>query len=300
MTRDAAALGLPDRALVLIAGLVGRPVDVTPLGGMSGARVFRATGPDGTVVAKGGASPLELAVYRELRSMMIAGGVRISTLHGVVEDGDRRWLVLEDVPAALPRDRWLADPEVMAMLARLHGLPASVIDAVPDRFRPAWTDEMDQSALDWLGEDREMPSILGVLRAEAAPLFAPLMPISGDPNPLNWGLSVNGELVLMDWERIGLGHPALDVAISIPGLPTVTDYDLAAAGYRQATEGIRVRDGLTVDARQLSLAKVWTVVEFLSESSGLATRGHAAPDRRRVEMAAALARAVPNWLRSLV
>src|SRR5579883_2966731 len=41
---------------------------------------------------------------------------------------------------------------------------------------------------------------------------------TGDPNPTNWGLRADGTIVLYDWERFGQATPAIDLAITVPGL----------------------------------------------------------------------------------
>ena len=218
----------------MIEGLVGLPVEITPLGGMSGAGVVRAAGPDATVVAKGPVSARELAVYHDLRPIIDGNGVRIPARRGVVEDAGLPWWLLEDVPTALPSGRWLADPEAMATLASLHGLPGSVTELAPDPFRPAWNEVMDRDALEWFRGEHDLPDRLAALRRGAGPLFDPLVPVSDDPNPTNWGVSSDGDLVLIDWERIGLGHPALDVAITMLDLPGPGDFRRVADAYERA------------------------------------------------------------------
>jgi aminoglycoside phosphotransferase (APT) family kinase protein len=79
--------------------------------------------------------------------------------------------------------------------------------------------------------------------------------ISGDPNPMNWGILENGEPVMFDWDRFGLGTPALDLAITVPRLGSRGDYEKVAATYCGKPD-----DKL---AREIALAKVWTIVDIL-------------------------------------
>ena len=58
--------------------------------------------------------------------------------------------------------------------------------------------------------------------------------ISGDPNPTNWSVREDGTVVLFDWERVGYGTPALDLAITVPGLGTPDDYRRVVEGYLRA------------------------------------------------------------------
>lgn len=141
---------------------------------------------------------------------------------------------------------------------------------------------MQRAALGWL-PGTGLDATLAVLQREAAPLFTARSVISGDPNPLNWGLSGDGELVLMDWERIGLGHPALDVAITMPGLPGLAEFERPALAYRS-------NDGSEVSARRLMLAKLWTVVELLASTPRwpVETVGDG-PQQRRRETASMIA-----------
>lgn len=241
---------VPARVLDGARSIVGsnERVQLQTLGGMSGANVFRISGPHESLVAKGGVTVRERAVYEQLSDRLASRGVRIPRHFAtVVEDADV-WLLLEDVPRPLPRERWLADDEIMSVLARLHVLPIEELAVLPDRFQPAWSEAMQRAALERL-PGAGLDDTLAVLRREAAALFRPRSVISGDPNPLNWGLTDDGELVLMDWERIGLGHPALDVAITMPGLPGLADFERTAVAYRS-------NGGSEVSAQQLMLAKL--------------------------------------------
>lgn len=285
---------LPARVLDGARSIVGSSQRdrLQTLGGMSGANVVRVSGPHRSLVAKGGVTVQERAVYEQLSDRLATHAIRVPRHYAtVVEDGDV-WLLLEDVPRPLPRQRWLADDEIMAVLTRLHGLPIEDLSILPDRFQPAWTETMQRVALGWL-PDAGLETTLAVLRREAAPLFAPRSVISGDPNPRNWGLTGDGDLVLMDWERIGLGHPALDVAITMPGLPSLAEFERAALAYRS-------NDGSEISARRLMLAKLWTVVEFLASTARwpVETAG-GGPQQRRRETASMVASLVPSWLADL-
>lgn len=102
------------------------------------------------------------------------------------------------------------------------------------------------------------------LQVQAQALFAPQCWISGDPNPLNWGLRNDGTAVLFDWERFGQGSAALDLAITAPGLVTPESFQLIAERYLQAMTGIGTPQAVTRLSRDIALAKVWSIVEFLS------------------------------------
>ncbi len=122
-------------------------------------------------------------------------------------------------------------------------------------------------------------------RQESAPLFEPRHPISGDPNPTNWGIRHDGTVVLFDWERVSAGTAALDLAISIPWLPDESAYHLMATAYLGPDHGTTAVSALN---GQIALAKVWNVVEYLS----LTVQGGISPSAR-VE---AVIRAASDWL----
>ncbi len=73
--------------------------------------------------------------------------------------------------------------------------------------------------------------ILHDLRLSYQLLFTPQCWISGDPNPTNWGVRSDGTLVLYDWERFGKATPALDLAITVPGLGDWASFQAVAAAY---------------------------------------------------------------------
>ncbi|MBA3959147.1 MAG: hypothetical protein H0X60_01960 [Chloroflexi bacterium] len=78
---------------------------------------------------------------------MRAAGVGVPDLLWSMDMGDASWIVLEDIPASRPRERWLADPAVMAALRRLHESELPPFD-LPATFRPKWSDAMTDE--DWL------------------------------------------------------------------------------------------------------------------------------------------------------
>jgi len=104
------------------------------------------------------------------------------------------------------------------------------------------------------------------MQVAAAPLFAPDCPLSGDPNPGNWGLRGGGDLVVFDWERFCRGAPALDLAAVVPSLGTSTAFLTIAEIYVDTvlmTPGGRVPDASRL-AREIVLAKTWNAAELLA------------------------------------
>jgi Ser/Thr protein kinase RdoA (MazF antagonist) len=114
-------------------------------------------------------------------------------------------------------------------------------------------------------ERPELRSYLDAIGDAVQPLKALAQPISGDPNPLNWGLRADNQVVLFDWERVGFGPPAFDLAITIPGLAQQADAQLVAQAYL-TTAGTLERHPTRVQtlAQDILRCKVWVIVEFMA------------------------------------
>ena len=287
---------LPAGVQVEAERLLGRIEALEQLGGMSGSRVLLVRGGRGRAVVKGGAKAAEAEFYAGVAPVLRARGVGVPDLFWAGTNDGGRWLIIEEVPVPLPRERYGADPEVLATLARIH----TAGDVLPplrsaDAFRPAWTTETTDLAMRTLAAQRDdisdVATLLAGMQVEAAPLFAPVCPLSGDPNPANWGLRSDDSLVLFDWERVCLGTPALDLAAIVPGLGTDVDFDAVAGGYRAARMMVDERSlDAAVLAREIVLAKAWNVVELLA---GVAA-GHGGAER----MVDWLRGAFPDWVRA--
>lgn len=249
-----------------LASRFGLPLEIVPLGGMGGGAVWRVRFARAAVIVKRSASPVETYVYGTLSDVFAAQGVSIPAMYWSAQEagaGDF-WLVMEDIPRALPSARRGADADVMALLRNLHQLPRERVSLPPGAYAPAWPEEMTDAALSLFPDEqrKRLAGLLEAVRAAALPLFAPDCLISGDPNPLNWGLRDDGAVVLFDWERFTFGTPALDLAIVVPGLGQRNDYVSIAERY--LGHGVTVA-GAGELAGQIQAAKVWSVVEFLSQ-----------------------------------
>lgn len=278
----------PERVRSTIGAMFGSPTAIEPLHGLSGAAVWRVTFARQHIVVKHTRSRREADVYRLLAPQLAERGVACPTLFWSGHDGDTHWLLLEAIPQPLPRSRWLADPDLLGLLNRLH---RSALPCVIEPFRPAWTDAMTAEVLDLLpGAAGHLHAQLARFQALSQSLFGVERWISGDPNPANWGLRADGSIVLFDWERLGRGAPALDLAISVPGLGQAADFQAVAAGYLAHEPALTQPDQPMIErlAREIAIAKTWNVVEFLS----MAATGDPAIQSR----IPALAQALPAWL----
>lgn len=275
----------------------GEPLACERLGGLSAARVYRVRGPRGSAIVKAHADPREVHVYARVAPALRQAAIAVPRSACSALEGGVRWLVLEDIPRPLPRSRWGADPEVVAVLARLHELPLVALPNLPDPFRPAWADDLTAAALRGLPATvaAALAPRLCALQHASQPLFAPRCFITGDPNPTNWGVRDDGTVVLFDWERFGRGTPALDLALALPGLGNGAAFEQMAARYLAKRRRLTSSWPPAVASltREIALAKAWSVVEFLG--------GPAASTGQRGEaIAGSLMAKIPAWIEQIV
>jgi aminoglycoside phosphotransferase (APT) family kinase protein len=246
-------------------------------GGLTGRAVHHVQLEDHSVVVKANVALREAEFYRDFAAVLNAHGIRTPKLEMIAELNDQTWLVIEHVPAPLPKERWLADPQLLETLRKLHEFK---FDHAPEfAFQPAWTQAMNAHALQFL--PKHLEEKLEDFRALAQPLLEPRNLISGDPNPMNWGVLENGKPVLFDWDRFGLGTPALDLAITVPGLGSRNDYAKVAAAYRGEPDAQL--------AREIALAKVWVIVDILGYVQETLVHEQMQP----------FLESIPNWLEQL-
>lgn len=266
---------VPATVVALAEEHVGTVHAAERLAGLSHAEVWRLDGADGSLVAKGGVHPREHAAY----TRDLLPGVRIPRCVEAYDDG-RVWLLLEHLPRPLPAARWGPDREVVATLRTLHGLDPGLLRDVPDPFRPSWDEDRHARARQRLRVSPAATATLDVVRRAAQPLLAPRCVVSGDPNPLNWRLDDDDRPVLLDWERLGSAHPAVDLAIALPGLPTYAEANGMVSAY--GDDAVRPVD--------LLIAKAWTLVEFADD---------AGDHDGRADVLARLAPRLDGWLADL-
>lgn len=288
---DGPSSRVPPEVSDAVRELCGPGPRTTALSGMSGRSVVRVSGPAGDVVVKGPAHPREGDFYRRFASAVRAGGLAVPRVHLVRDSPEGPWLVLDHVPGALPPSRWLADPAVLDGLAALHGR-ADALAGLTHPFRPEWTAGQTEAALARLpaGHRAAAGVVLRDWQDEAEPWLTGSTPVSGDPNPRNWGVDGTGRVVLFDWERAGLATAALDLAITVPGLPTIEDVARVVDGYGSALvrTGAALLTGTAALERGVQLCKAWTVVELL------ATDPTANPELAATQ--AWVASVLPDWL----
>lgn len=251
--------------------------------GQSGALVARIRFPERSCILKLTKSVREYTFYTQVAPLLLSHGIAVPHLLGTAQDTAGAWLLLEDISQPFPRSRWLADPEMHETLRRLHILTPAF--PIPHAFEPRWTLEMTH-VFGQLLPAGFMPILLTLHERHAALLDRQCV-ISGDPNPTNWGLRTDGTLVLFDWERVGYGTPAIDLAITVPGLGTMEDYQHVAQTYL-GTPPDSTPGEVEQLAHAIAIAKVWTVIEFVASP---------AETEKHLNRAAALLDVLPSWLR---
>lgn len=257
------AADLPAAVATAAARHTGGIRSIEPLGGLSGRMVVAVHGQRGSVVAKGPVTRVEVAVATDLVAPLARCGVRAPRTLAVVDSAGDDWLLMEHLPRALPRERWGADAQVLDVLWGLHSMPPALVEHLADRYRPRWDSSLTAAAGAALDADRATAGRLADLAERAGNLFAADRVISGDPNPLNWRLDDHDRPVLVDWERITVASPAIDLAIVMPGLPDRHAADAAVVAYGDGA--------LTAD--DILLAKAWSVVELAATAAPVSAAG---------------------------
>lgn len=241
---------------------------IQPLPGLSDNQVWLVRFTAEAVVVKSSQQAAEAIFYEQVAPELHSQGVQIPSLLWSQKIGATWWQVIEYVPHELPHHQKGVSPDVARNLFNLHRARLRV-PLTFSLFRPQWTAAMTTAALSFYpaAVQTRLRPLLETLAAQFQPLTADFCYISGDPNPRNWGMRENGEVVLYDWERFGRGTPAIDLAIAVAGLGSPETFTQLAKDYGQ-TAVAQGRPELAPTAQQIGLAKVWNVVEFLSMAHG--------------------------------
>lgn len=248
----------PNQLVAQLKSRFGGPTATERMFGLSANQVWRVAFAHKQVVVKASANPAEAYFYAHVAPILEQNGVAVPSCLGQVDANGRYWLILTYIPHPFPRERWLADREALQLLQCLH---ATNLEKPPSTyFQPNWTDEMTARACQLLETSPQQQRQLCEMQTLTQPLFATQRWISGDPNPKNWGVGANGRLYLFDWERFGLGDPALDLAITIPGFRSRPDFEHVAQTYLAAHARPAPIQKLT---EKMIQAKVWSIIEFL-------------------------------------
>lgn len=272
------SIGLPDELETFLHSNFGTIVSKKSLSGVAGdgGATRLKFESKRSVIIKSSLSPRERNFYEQHAGVLRNTGVGIASVYWSGMDANcRHWIVMEDVSDPFPQDRWSCDPKQIQMLFYLHSATwgnkrLKLNDAT---YHPVWDDELTNQACEWFGNKAERSEVtcrLTEVQQQAQLLFEPICCLSGDPNPTNWRVRDNGELVLIDWERFCHGHPAIDLAITMPNLGSKDGEmesriaDLYIAAWEKHTGCIPVEmNNMDFFIR---LGKLWSVVEFLANA----------------------------------
>lgn len=291
--------GWPEVVVEHIRRAYGQPVSVQRLGGMSLARVYRATFTDRSLIVKASPREMESLFYERVAAQLRGAGIGIPHAEWVGHLPEGHWLILEDIPESLPvasAGEWHSDGRVLDVLARLHTTTRRSSFNLPESPARGWSEQVTSAAVGCFASDvaDTLAPLLDRFRVDAGRLTGGWCWISGDPSPPNWGVRQDGTLALFDWELFRQGVPATDIAITVPGLGDREKFRRAAVRYLEAPDlaDVSFPWELEVLVRDTAVAKVGTVVMLL----GAHAEGNA---RVPEEHVARLVDAVPRWLRSL-
>ncbi|MCI0184725.1 aminoglycoside phosphotransferase family protein [Sulfoacidibacillus ferrooxidans] len=272
-------MGYPNDMMKVLQTKFGDLVGIESLRGVAGSQSstckFQFTSVD--VVIKSSARNRERLFYERYAPALREHGVHVAQLYWAGMDSvHTNWIALEYVPGVFPQEHWKNNPTQINMLCTLHSYSSKHISLADDVtwYRPKWDDEMTEQALMWYKGCSKIEEIKFMLRNAqhlSQTLFVPHGCLSGDPNPTNWRLRSNGELVMLDWERFCEGNPAIDLAITMPNLGTqdLSSETQLAQIYKGFCRDMS-EDALPSEsdfAVQIRLAKIWTAVEFIATAT---------------------------------
>ncbi|MGG6102213.1 phosphotransferase family protein [Pantoea allii] len=251
---------------------------------MGAARVKRMIDREGKpcAIEKEPVSEVEYAFYRDVAPLLGQHGVLTPAVKSACPE--QRKLILEYIPQPIQQDA-VAGDDFLSVLARLHSVPS---DSSWTFSKHQWSEAALEECLILLCLPVQTERRFRAMQPHSNVLFEPHCVISGDTNAGNWGKRENGELVLFDWERFGLGSPATDLAPLVKGMGKDEEYWAIAQRYCQFT----VRFDADVLAKEMAIAKAWIVNEVVLILS----------ERRKPELEQYLAwyrKVLPEWLESL-
>lgn len=237
-----------------------QPVASKPLtGGQSLVRLWQLDYGWGSAVLKGPLQAREALFYRDVAPLLVSQGIALPEVYALLDRGNEAWLLREAFPQLLPHKRWFGDGAVLDTLRRIHALPQSFV--IPQPFIPTWQGLAEPYVSDLSPAIREQLERL-MLRHDA--LFTPAGVIVGDPNATNWGIRADGTVVLFDWDHVGYGIPAFDVAVVIPGLGWPTLFEQVADAYLAQAVPAHTTDDVMRFAHDMAMAKLQITVEYVN------------------------------------
>jgi thiamine kinase-like enzyme len=210
----------------------------------------------------------EYDIYTKHASFFKNNNINIPEIYFSCEEDGKHWIIIENIPHPFSKNRWKADSEQIFMLYKLHSKSLNSEITIKEPYQFNWDEELTERVQHLL--PNELTTKINYLREQAKDLFTPFCCISGDPNPTNWGVRDNGELVLFDFERIGYCNPAIDLAITMPGFGSEDgslEYEIAKK-YISHWKNNTITFPFSVDelTKQIQLAKAWSALDYLANN----------------------------------
>ncbi|WP_051957339.1 phosphotransferase family protein [Bacillus sp. UNC322MFChir4.1] len=259
---------LPEPVQQFIKKNYGNPKGINELNGVNkekGVSCLQLLFEKTSIIIKNTAYKREYDVYNHLASSFQSKEIHIPDTYYTYEEKNTYWFVIEDIPLSFPKTRWKGDIEQIKYLFTLHFNTWNQNLKINEPFIFQWNESLNSKALKLL--PLNLKTVIEDLRIVSKDIFFPFCCVSGDPNPTNWGIRNNNQLVLFDWERIGYGSPVIDLAIIIPGLGT-TNKSLEASiantylNFWKATSTSFPYSASEL-IQQITLAKIWSALDFI-------------------------------------
>ncbi|WP_163834030.1 hypothetical protein [Spartinivicinus ruber] len=153
----------------------------------------------------------------------------------------------------------ISSAEQLNYLARLHNSRVNL--DYHQLAQHQWLPEYNLMLLDEVNpaKRRLIAALLDSLCYDYQHLFGPMSLIAGACDRHCWRRTLTGELMLVDLHRISLGNPALDLAATLTGLPSIDDCYQTAQTYLQVNPQFKRHiNQLTAD---ILAATVWLKVD---------------------------------------
>lgn len=264
---------LPIKLQQVLIEFYGKPMEINKLNGIKvEGGCYRIRFSNHSVIVKGMANPQEYLFYTECSSYLQEFKRNIPELYWSQRDRDNYWIVIEDIPFNLPKERWQADGQVLNALYQFHVEMWQKNLPIENHYLPKWDNGLTENVLNLYPDNKgsQLEDLLFEVQSEAQQLFKPYCWINADTNPTNWGIRKDGTIVLFDWERISYGSPAIDVSITMPGLGTLDNSleKLITKRYLEIWSKAAIDFPLSEKEflHQIKLAKLWSIVEFIDNS----------------------------------
>ncbi|WP_026476318.1 aminoglycoside phosphotransferase family protein [Alkaliphilus transvaalensis] len=232
---------------------------------------YRLKFSNNSIILKEMAEPQEYLFYTESTKFLKNTIPHIPKLLWHYEEGETYYILIEDIPTPLPPKSRQGDPAVVEVLYKLHSETWRKEEVFKGCYRPKWDISFNEALLSQYKEKDavKLEPILLEAQRQSQELFLPHCWINGDTNPTNWGVREDGTVVLFDWERISCASPAIDLAITIPGLGTPNDSleTLITKRYLSKWRDSYIEFPLQELKllKQIKLAKIWSAVEFMKD-----------------------------------